>query len=62
MSKLPKQLFRQLLSCKFEFLGLFIWSFLSDYITITNIVLLLYKNIVRQAAAFRSLEKSWDLT
>jgi len=39
MSELPEQLFRHPLSREFEFLGLFIWSFPSDYITITNIVL-----------------------
>jgi len=43
MSELPDQLFWQPLSREFEFLGLFIWSFPSDYITITNIVLLLVR-------------------
>jgi len=61
MSELPKQLFRQPLSREFEFLGLFIWSFPSDYITITNIVL---ENLARRAAAFRSLSgahlTAWD--
>ena len=41
MSELTDDLFRQPLSRELEFLGLFIWSFPSDYITITNTVLLL---------------------
>jgi len=48
MFERPAYIFRQPLSCKFEFLGLFIWSFPSDYIMITNIVLLL------------SMKTSWD--
>ena len=38
--------------CQFEFLGLFIWSFPSDYITITNIVLPLVRKPRKTSGCF----------
>jgi len=61
ISELPEKFFQQLLSHKPESLGLFISPLPSDYITITDLVLLLplrVRKLLRQVAVFRGLNIS----